>query len=69
MYMRTPALHEPGSVWPTRDGMAVSKDSWMFGMGMGFLIDSVGRQWRERRRITRAAARLRADLDRVEASS
>jgi hypothetical protein len=31
MYLRTPALHKPGSVWPTPQGVAVSKDVWMLG--------------------------------------
>jgi len=39
MYMRTPSMHEPGSVWPTRAGTAVSKDVWMLGIGLGLLAD------------------------------
>ena len=39
MYLRTPALHEPGSVWPTRAGTAVSKDSWLLAIGVGLLLD------------------------------
>lgn len=39
MYLRTPALHEPGSVWPTRAGTAISKDVWMLGVGVGLLAD------------------------------
>jgi uncharacterized membrane protein YphA (DoxX/SURF4 family) len=40
MYLRTPAMHEPGSVWPTREGMTVSKDVWMLGIGLSLLADS-----------------------------
>jgi hypothetical protein len=40
MYMRTPSMHEPGSVWPTRAGTAVSKDVWMLGIGLGLLADA-----------------------------
>jgi hypothetical protein len=40
MYLRTPALHQPGSVWPTQAGTAVSKDVWMLGIGLGLLADS-----------------------------
>jgi hypothetical protein len=40
MYLRTPALHEPGSVWPTQAGIAISKDVWMLGIGLGLLADS-----------------------------
>lgn len=35
MYLRTPALHQPGSVWPTPAGTGVSKDIWLLGMGLG----------------------------------
>ena len=37
MYLRTPAMHKPGSVWPAPPGMAVSKDVWMLGIGLGLL--------------------------------
>ena len=40
MYLRTPALHEPGSVWPTQAGLAVSKDIWMLGIGLNLLTES-----------------------------
>ena len=33
MYLRTPALHRPGSAWPTPAGIAVSKDVWMWTAG------------------------------------
>ena len=40
MYLRTPALHEPGSVWPTWAGIAISKDVWMLGIGLGLVADA-----------------------------
>jgi hypothetical protein len=52
MYAKTPAMHEPGSIWPTTAGTAVSKDVWMFGMGLGFLADAAGRR---KRRPSRSA--------------
>ncbi|MBO0816797.1 MAG: hypothetical protein J2P30_16860 [Actinobacteria bacterium] len=42
MYLRTPALHKPGSVWPTQAGTAVSKDVWMLGIGLGLIAGSLG---------------------------
>jgi uncharacterized membrane protein YphA (DoxX/SURF4 family) len=39
MYLRTPALHKPGSVWPTQAGTGISKDVWMLGIGVGLLAD------------------------------
>lgn len=38
MYWRTPAMHREGSVWPTPSGIAVSKDVWMLGIGLGLLL-------------------------------
>lgn len=40
MYARTPSLHKPGSIWPTQQGIGVSKDVWMAGIGLSFLVDS-----------------------------
>jgi uncharacterized membrane protein YphA (DoxX/SURF4 family) len=37
MYARTPAMHKPGSIWPSRTGIGVSKDVWMLGIGLGLL--------------------------------
>ena len=39
MYLRTPAMHKPGSIWPAPAGTAVSKDVWMLGIGLGLLAD------------------------------
>lgn len=39
MYLRSPAMHKPGSIWPTPQGTAVSKDVWMLGIGLGLLAD------------------------------
>jgi uncharacterized membrane protein YkgB len=40
MYLRTPAMHRPGSVWPTPAGIAVSKDVFMLGIGVGLLVEA-----------------------------
>ena len=44
MYARTPALRKPGSVWPTPAGIAVSKDVWMLGIGLGLMADRARRR-------------------------
>src|SRR5579884_3913584 len=41
MYLRTPALHKPGSVWPTPAGIGISKDIWMLGIGAGLILGAV----------------------------
>jgi uncharacterized membrane protein YphA (DoxX/SURF4 family) len=40
MYLRTPALRRPGSIWPSQNGVAISKDSWMLGIGLALLADA-----------------------------
>jgi uncharacterized membrane protein YphA (DoxX/SURF4 family) len=40
MYVRTPALRRPGSIWPSQAGVAVSKDIWMLGIGLGLVADA-----------------------------
>lgn len=51
MYLRTPALRKPGSIWPSQAGVAVSKDAWMLGIGLGLLLDAAadGRKPAKRR--------------------
>ncbi len=38
MYARTPALRKPGSIWPSPSGIAISKDVWMLGVGLGLMV-------------------------------
>jgi uncharacterized membrane protein YphA (DoxX/SURF4 family) len=40
MYLRTPAMRKPGSIWPSQGGVAVSKDVWMLGIGLDLLADA-----------------------------
>jgi hypothetical protein len=44
MYARTPSMREPGSIWPSQAGTAVSKDVWMLAIGLGLLVDAAGRR-------------------------
>lgn len=39
LYVRTPGMRKEGSVWPTQQGMGVSKDAWMLGIGTSLVID------------------------------
>jgi hypothetical protein len=41
MYVRTPGMRKAGSIWPSPQGLAVSKDSWMLGIGLGLLADAL----------------------------
>jgi hypothetical protein len=40
LYARMPGMREPGTPWPTERGMALSKDSWMLGIGLGLLVEA-----------------------------
>jgi hypothetical protein len=39
MYLRTPTLRNPRSIWPSPAGIAVSKDVWMLGIGLGLMAE------------------------------
>lgn len=41
LYLRTPGMRQPGSLKPTQDGIAIAKDVWMFGIGLGFVVDAL----------------------------
>lgn len=40
VYWRTPGMHEEGSIRPTHQGIAIAKDSWMFGAGAALVLDA-----------------------------
>jgi uncharacterized membrane protein YphA (DoxX/SURF4 family) len=42
LYLRTPGMTKPGkSVAPTQEGLPISKDVWMLGIGIGLLTRGV----------------------------
>ena len=41
LYAKTESMRKPGSVWPTPQGIAVSKDVWLLGIGLALLADAV----------------------------
>ncbi|WP_310964271.1 hypothetical protein [Nocardioides terrisoli] len=47
MYLRTDGLHRPGTVWPTSQGTAISKDVWMLGIGLSLIADGASRRAHE----------------------
>ena len=40
MYVRTPGMHQDGSLRPTQQGTAIAKDSWLLGIGTSLLVDA-----------------------------
>jgi hypothetical protein len=61
LYLRTPGMRKPGSLAPTEQGLAIAKDSWLLGIGVGLLLrGTVDRP--QPRRVRKAARKLaRAD--------
>lgn len=41
LYLRTPDLHQPGSVRPTPQGLGFAKDFWLLGIGLSLAIDGL----------------------------
>jgi hypothetical protein len=35
LYLKTPGMRKPGSLAPTQEGLALAKDSWLVGIGIG----------------------------------
>ncbi|MFH9729866.1 hypothetical protein [Streptomyces sp. NPDC017260] len=46
LYLRTPGMREEGSLRPTQEGTALAKDTWMLGVGVGFVVDAATRESR-----------------------
>jgi hypothetical protein len=41
LYLRTPGLRKEGSLRPTEQGVVVSKDIWLVGIGLALVIDEI----------------------------
>jgi hypothetical protein len=41
LYARTPGMRKQGTPFPTQQGIALAKDSWMMGIGLGLVIDDL----------------------------
>lgn len=41
LYLRTPGMRRPGSVWPTEAGQGLSKDVFLLGVGLGLVLDGL----------------------------
>ena len=56
LYLNTPGMRKPGSLAPTEQGLAIAKDVWLLGIGIGLLTS--GTIDREPRRVRKAAKTL-----------
>jgi hypothetical protein len=41
LYLRTPGMHEEGSLRPTQQGILLAKDAWILGIGLALMVDEV----------------------------
>jgi hypothetical protein len=41
LYARTPGMRREGTPFPTEQGVALAKDMWMMGIGLGLVIDDL----------------------------
>ena len=41
LYARTPGMRKENSPFPTQQGIALAKDAWMMGIGLGLVIDDL----------------------------
>src|SRR3954467_15761864 len=56
LYLRTPGMRKEGSLAPTQEGLTLSKDVWLLGIGVGLL--TYGTVDRGPRRVRKAAKTL-----------
>ncbi|UKY53475.1 DoxX family membrane protein [Streptomyces inhibens] len=57
LYLRLPGMRKPGSLLPTQEGIVLAKDSWMLGIGLGFLSAPCRRRRAAARRSSRHGRR------------
>jgi hypothetical protein len=41
LYARTPGMRKDGSIWPSPQGMGLSKDVWLVAIGAGLVVDAL----------------------------
>ena len=46
LYLRTPGARKPGRLAPTPQGIALAKDVWLLGIGLGLLAEAAERRRR-----------------------
>src|SRR3954469_14361715 len=57
LYLNTPGMRKPGSLAPTEQGLAIAKDSWLLGIGIGLLTrGTIDRP--QPRRLRKAARKI-----------
>jgi hypothetical protein len=49
LYWRVPGMRQSGSIWPSPQGTALAKDSWLLGIGLGLLLDAGSKRRRPKK--------------------
>ncbi|MCK2217783.1 hypothetical protein MF672_028900 [Actinomadura sp. ATCC 31491] len=44
LYLRTPGMRREHSLRPTPQGLGVAKDVWLLGIGLGLVLEELGRR-------------------------
>jgi hypothetical protein len=66
LYLNTPGMRKPGSLAPTQEGLAVAKDVWLLGIGIGLLTrGTIDRQPRRVRKAAKTLARANRKVSRA----
>ncbi|MGP3959013.1 hypothetical protein ACTWPT_23680 [Nonomuraea sp. 3N208] len=42
MYLKTPGMRREGSLRPSPEGISLSKDVWLLGIGLGLMLEELG---------------------------
>jgi hypothetical protein len=70
LYLNTPGMRKPGSLAPTQDGLAIAKDVWLLGIGVGLLTrGTVDRKPRQVRKAARTLAKANRQAGRAQAKA
>lgn len=67
MYMGTPGLRKEGSIWPTPNGVGISKDSWLAAIGAGFVLEGLTPD--RKKKLDKAEAKADAKVSKAEAKA
>jgi hypothetical protein len=67
LYLRTPGMRKPGSLAPTPEGLAIAKDSWLLGIGVGLLVrGTIDTEARRARQAQKTVAKINKEAARAQ---
>jgi hypothetical protein len=67
LYLRTPGMRKPGSLAPTQEGLALAKDAWLLGIGVGLLTrGTIDRGPRRVRQAAKTLAKANRKVERAQ---